>query len=600
LKTQKLLVSLLIAAVVVSSVAVIGAQEEEPSLRDLAEKNDLYVGAAAWTTHLLDPTHSEIMGREFSMFTPEHEAKFCMISTGRGQYNFSKFDRLVEFAEENDMVIHGHALIWHSCSPEWLESGEWTREEAIEILHEHITTVVGRYKGRIKYWDVVNEAFDNSRLRDTVWSRTIGEEYIEMAFQFAHEADPDALLLYNDYGAEQMNPKADRIYRMAEDFVARDIPIHGIGMQSHFDLGRIQFDSVAQNMARLNELGLEVQFTEIDIKYIGENDDEILRQQAQDYYHLLETCLDAENCTAFIVWGVTDKFTWLRNPDFFSNPVVSPLLFTDEYEAKPAYFALLDLLARRAGEPSPLSDEEIEAILSDDPPVTVDTTIPEPAKSDPNQLAPDSVAGVAYYAPMGVTITLDGDLSDWENIQRVTVDDGPTLGAKDTTYEFAVAADDTNLYFMANVTDPHIVAGTYGTDEWYREDSIEFYINATGDLAATAYAPGITQLGILAQNTTEPEAPLIGGNSSTDVDMSVSAVETETGYIIEASVPLVTEVWEIVPEHLGVLGFQTHLNGSSSDDRDTKLIWSAVDTQDQSFTDPSQFGQLIFWDTTQE
>ena len=600
-KIGKLTILLILVLALVPGPDPLHAQdtETEPSLRDLAAQNGIYVGAAAWTTHLRDPLHREIMAREFSMFTPEHEAKFCMISRARGEYDFRKVDELVAFAEENDMVIHGHTLIWHSCSPDWVENGDFSRDEAIEILREHITTVVGRYKGRIQYWDVVNEAFDGSDLRDTAWLRFIGPDYIEMAFQFAHEADPDALLFYNDYGAEDMGGKSDAVYAMAQDFLARGIPLHGIGMQNHFDLGRINFGAIAENMQRLGDLGLEVQFTEVDIKYLGETDDEILRQEAADYYHLMETCLDAENCTAFIVWGVTDKFTWLREWSGLDNPTVEPLLFSEDYEPKPAYFALMDLLARRVGVPSPLSDDEIAAILGETV-AAASPEIPAPTKSDPAQLAPDAVPGLIYYAPFNVTIALDGDLSDWANIPRVTVDKGTIIPANnDTSFEFAVAADETNLYYMANVTDSTLVYGIYGEAEWWREDSIEFYLNTTGDLSATSYVPGVAQIGIMAENITQPDTLLVGGGNNRDSQVSAVVLETGTGYVIEASVPLKNDVWDIQPEHLGVLGFQTHLNGSSSTDRDVKLIWSAADTADQSYNNPSLFGQLIFWDKNQ-
>lgn len=593
---RKLLICLLLIFMIMPVTGSMSAQETSFSLRDFASRNGIFFGAAAWTHHLDDPTHAEILAREFNMLTPEHEAKFCMISNARGEYDFTNVDRLVEFAEENDMVIHGHTLIWHSCSPDWVENADFSREEAIEVLREHITIVVERYKGRILYWDVVNEAFDNGALRDTAWLRMIGEDYIELAFQFAHEADPDALLLYNDYGAEVINAKSDAIYAMAQDFIERDIPIDGIGLQSHFDVGSINYGSVAQNMERIDELGLEVQFTEVDIKYLGETDAEILRRQARDYYHLMELCLDADNCTAFISWGVTDKYTWLREASFFDNPTVGPLLFTDDYKPKPAYFALMDLLARRAGATSILEDDEIAAILNDPEPES--DGMAEITFSDPDQLAPDSVPGMTYYAPVGVSIELDGDLADWENVPRVTVDTGTLPGSGETYFEFAAAADNTNFYYMANVTDPNVIYGTRGVDEWYETDSVEFYLNTTGDLSASAYGPGIVQLGILAENAISDE-PLYGGGNSGDVELSIVVVETETGYIIEAAVPLVTDVWEIVPEHMSVLGFQTHLNGSSSDSRDTKLIWSAADTQDQSWTNPSLFGQLIFWDNDQ-
>lgn len=581
------------------------AQEELP-LRDLAAKKGFYIGAAVYTTHLNDPLHVETLSREFNMLTPENEAKACETQPQQGKFTFDGFDRLVDFAEEHDMVVHGHTLVWHQCSPVWLDTGTFTRDEAIELLENHIKTVVGRYKGRVPIWDVVNEAVDDNgqSLRDTPWHRLIGDDYIDLAFQFAHEADPDARLFYNDYGTEGLNAKSNTVYNLVADMIERGVPIHGVGLQAHFELGGFNAEQIAANIKRLGELGLEVQITELDVRYAGEATEETFLRQAGDYRRVLDVCLSSEYCTAFITWGVTDKFTWLRNSNlgFYSNPTVEPLLFDDEYQPKPAYMAVADLLARHAGEEPLLSDEEVEAMLSGTT-VAAEVEIPEPTKSDPAQLAPDSAAGAVYYAAFPVTITLDGETDDWANIPRVTVDTGPTLPANnDTTLVFAAAADDENLYFLAEVTDSTIVAGVRdAASEWYLEDSVELYINASGDLKAGSYVPGIAQIAILAANidNDSPDTPIIGGSGSADSQVRVMAVKTETGYRIEASVPLVTDVWTIAPEHLGALGFQAHLNGSSGEDRDTKLIWSVYDTQDQSWNNPGLFGQLIFWDVTQ-
>lgn len=595
MKTHVLLVFLLLSTLLMSSTGLSHAQNAPASLRDLAEKNNFHVGAAVYTYHLDDPVHAETLSREFNMLTPENEAKFCVVQPEKGQFDFSKLDRLVAFAEQNKMVVRGHTLLWHQCVPSWLEAENPTRDEAIQLMRDHIMTVVGHYKGRIAIWDVVNEAIDGTQRRDTLWQRWIGDDYIDLAFQFAHEADPDALLFYNDYGAEGLNAKSDAVYNMVKDLVARGVPIHGVGLQAHFTLGNIDPDGMAKNIQRLGELGLQVQITEMDIKFSGAPSDQILQQEAGDFRKVFETCLDSKYCTAFVVWGVTDKFSWLRDPQYFNNPQVEPLLFDDNYKPKPAYYALLDVLARRVGEPPILTDQEVAAMMGV-PTTTVE--IPAPTKSDPAQLAPDSVPGVIYYAPFPVTITLDGKTDDWANVPRVTIDKGPLLPPNnDTSMTFAAAADNTNLYFLAEVKDSKLVYGTHDpSTEWYKEDSVEFYINATGDLALTSYKPGVVQIGILAANITHPDKPIIGGGNSADSQVSVYAVETSDGYLVEASVPLVTKVWSITPEHLGTLGFQAHLNGSSSTDRDTKLIWSIYDTQDQSWTNPSLFGKLIFWD----
>lgn len=329
------------------------AQDMAPTLRELAERNNLFIGAAVFTPFLSDPGYVETFVREFNMLTPENDAKACSVQPQLGRFDFRNFDGLVALAEEHGMEVHGHTLLWHQCVPNWLTNADFTRDEAIGHMRDHIYTVVGRYKGRVSIWDVVNEGIDdNGRIRDTPWHRLIGDDYIELAFQFAHEADPDALLYYNDYGAEGLNGKSNAIFEMVSDFVARDIPIHGVGLQGHFTVGGYNRTQIAQNMARIGELGLQVQLTEVDVRHEGAVTGSMLEQQAIQYQEIMEVCLNAENCTAFIVWGVTDKFTWLRgeNLGFFNNTAVAPLLFDDDYQPKPAYEALIEALTEHAGE----------------------------------------------------------------------------------------------------------------------------------------------------------------------------------------------------------------------------------------------------------
>ena len=326
--------------------------QSAPTLRDLADQNHIHIGAAVYSTHLDDPLFAQTLSREFNLITPENEAKFCEIQPQRGKFDFTGFDRIVAFAEANDMIIHGHNLLWHQCLPTWVSNGHFSREEAIQILHDHIFTLLGRYRGRVPIWDVVNEAFDDSsgKLRNTPWREMIGDDYVEIAFRLAHEADPDALLFYNDYSAEAMTGKANSIYAMAQDFIERGVPINGIGLQAHFSLGGVNALSIAQNMKRLTDLGLQVQITEMDDRFEGEPSAEKLQKQADDYRQLMQVCLDNKGCTAFITWGVSDNYTWLRDPNlgFYKNPLVEPLLFDDQSQPKPAYQALIDVLTEHA------------------------------------------------------------------------------------------------------------------------------------------------------------------------------------------------------------------------------------------------------------
>lgn len=210
------------------------------------------------------------------------------------------------------------------------------------------------------------------------------------------------------------------------------------------------------------------------------------------------------------------------------------------------------------------------------------------AQSGP--LAPDGQSRQTYYAPFPVAINLDGDASDWGGVPRVFLSGG------DTSVSFAAAADDSFIYLLAVVTDPNIISGEHGTNYW-NEDSVEFYLNGTGDLTRRSYAPGVAQITIPALNKDlPPDQTIIAGVQGSSVDAQARVVETENGYVVEVAVPLVNNVWAITPEHGATIGFQFHLNGASEMNRDTKLIWSAFDTADQSYVNPSVFGFLLFYE----
>lgn len=336
--------------------ATLAAQPAEP-LRELAEARNFYVGAAIQSRLLLNDDYANTLSREFNMIATEYETKMCEIQPFQGLYDFAATDAMIEFAEAHDMAVRGHTLLWHECFPDWLarQSAQLNREEAIAIMQDHITTVVERYKGRISAWDVVNEAFeDDGRLRQTPWLQMIGPDYIEMAFQFTHDADPDALLFYNDYNAEVMNTKSDAVYEMVADFVARGIPIHGVGLQAHFITGTIREGGhinpirLTENIERIGELGLQVHITELDLRHDGPATDYLLNLQAENYGEIFDICLAAEACTAVITWGFTDRHTWI--PQFFNNPEAAPLLFDRDFMPKPAYFAVAAALAQEETE----------------------------------------------------------------------------------------------------------------------------------------------------------------------------------------------------------------------------------------------------------
>jgi endo-1,4-beta-xylanase len=306
---------------------------DSPSLRSLAEQRGFFIGAAVQSGFLNnEAAYRETFRREFNMLTAEWEMKMCAVWPERDRWDFQASDNLVQFAQDNGMVMRGHTLIWTECVPQWLYDGTFSENEAKDILREYITTVVGRYKGKIAVWDVINESVE----RPPIWHHLIGPEYAALAFQWAHEADPDALLYYNDYGAEVPGAKFEAMYQFLQELQAQGTPIHGVGFQFHIG-GMINPALIAQNFDRIHGLGLEVQITEFDLpaQYVLRN---AHQQQADIYADVLRVCLEAENCTAFVAWGFTDKYTWLVDHLKRSDP--DPLIFDANYQPKPVYEAL--------------------------------------------------------------------------------------------------------------------------------------------------------------------------------------------------------------------------------------------------------------------
>lgn len=312
-------------------------------LKSLASQIDLSIGAAVETKHLQDPLFRETLIREFSQITPENEMKFMYVQPERGTFDFSKGDELVNFALEHDMIVKGHALVWHIQNPKWLEDTQWTKQELTQVLEEHIKTVVTHYKGKVRYWDVVNEAFDdNGGFRETLWYKTLGEEYIELAFRFAHEADPDAVLFYNDYSTEGMNAKSNAVYRHMKKLLDKGVPIHGVGTQLHLTADDpISDASIARNIERLSKLGLDTHFTEIDVRVRDGGGQSAFQDQAKRYEMLMKLAAYYPEVDMYTTWGVSDKYSWI--PSWF-NGYGQALMYDKNYQPKPAYDAVQKVL----------------------------------------------------------------------------------------------------------------------------------------------------------------------------------------------------------------------------------------------------------------
>ncbi|MBN1384484.1 MAG: endo-1,4-beta-xylanase [Elusimicrobia bacterium] len=316
------------------------------SLRSLAKKKNIFIGAAIMPEHLDEKEFADTLKREYNCLTAENNLKWGCIHPAKDIFTFEGADKIVNFAVENNMKIRGHTLVWHFYNwIDWLTDKNLSRAELLEILKNHIFTVVGRYKGRIRDWDVLNEIIEeNGQLRQSFWYKTIGPDYIELALKFAHEADPDANLFINDYGVETINPKSDGLYKLLKELKDKGVPLNGVGFQYHLDMNFTAdfYLSAAKNIQRFMDLGLKVQFTEVDVRILMEPTKADLEKQAYIYKQLMNLIL-AFKCDAFVMWGMTDKHSWI--PSFFKG-YGDALIFDKEYKPKPAYFALKKVLSK--------------------------------------------------------------------------------------------------------------------------------------------------------------------------------------------------------------------------------------------------------------
>jgi endo-1,4-beta-xylanase len=326
-------------------------------LKQFADKAHILIGTAVRPSLFSEPAYSETLGREFNMIEPEDAMKWGVVRRNATGFDFSGGDQIVEFARMHGTKVRGHCLVWDHDNPKWLAEGDFTPEQLSLILQDHITTELKHYGGRVFAWDVVNEALDeNGKLKDSIWynrpgigSPNKGTTYIEKALRWAHEADPQALLFYNENGAEGMNRKSDAVYSMLKDFKSRGIPIDGVGLQMH--ISTLNFDGapLATNIARLTALGLQVHITELDVSLPVDSAAQVapsdLQRQAEIYRAVTRACVQNPGCTAIQTWGFTDKYSWIGTHSHGTRGAALP--FDRTYRPKPAYEAIIEELAKR-------------------------------------------------------------------------------------------------------------------------------------------------------------------------------------------------------------------------------------------------------------
>lgn len=330
----------------------------EPALKTIFAE-DFKIGAAVNPMTIQSQEH--LLAYHFNSITAENEMKFESLHPLEDIYNFKLADQLVAFARKHHMAMRGHTLVWHNQTTDWLfedkKGGCVSKETLLARLKSHIQTVVGRYKEDIYAWDVVNEVIADEGeelLRQSKWLDIVGPEFIGKAFEFAHEADPKALLFYNDYN--ESNPlKRDKIYKMVKSLLEQGVPIHGVGLQAHWNLYDPDLDEIRAAIEKYASLGLQLQLTELDVSMFRFDDKrmdlkvapaELLELQAERYeamFALLKEYRDVISSVTF--WGAADDYTWL---DGF--PVRGrknwPFLFDEQHNPKPAYHQLLNAVTK--------------------------------------------------------------------------------------------------------------------------------------------------------------------------------------------------------------------------------------------------------------
>ncbi|SFL44123.1 endo-1,4-beta-xylanase [Halogranum rubrum] len=319
----------------------------DKSLRQTADERGFNFGVAVDPDALRnDVSYRARVRDEFNTLTPENALKMGPLRPSPETYDFGDADAIVNFARANDMDVRGHTLVWHNQTPTWFQPWDYTDDQLERFLREHIQTVVGRYRRTVDVWDVVNEAVaDDGTMRETVWYDAMGETYLDRAFEWAHEVDPEADLYYNDYGADAINEKSDAVYDLLERLLDRGVPIDGVGLQLHALGEWPDCESIAENIRRFQALGLDVQITEMDVAFpAGEAPEDALQRQAAFYRDVVEVCLDT-GVDTLVTWGVGDANSWIRVfRDFSERYTGDPLLFDDRNRPKPAYDAVIDAL----------------------------------------------------------------------------------------------------------------------------------------------------------------------------------------------------------------------------------------------------------------
>ena len=315
----------------------------------------------------VDPAYRQLLRTQFSTLTPENALKWINVEPARDQYDFAVGDAIVAFAEQHGEQVRGHNLMWYRSNPTWLTKGNFTADELRQILHDHISTVVGHYKGKMAAWDVANEIFDQSGklTPGNPFTDKLGIGIVADAFRWAHEADPAAVLYLNDFNVETSTTKRQAYLDFIQQLQAQGVPIGGMGIQSHLSLQTRTFPKdYGKTLKAFADLGIDVAVTELDVTIPAQGDQPStaptstaapgsakgstvqptaaqLATQASWYTKVVQACLAVPRCVSITMWGVPDDYSWVpgTGPDHGAG---TP--FADDVTPKPAFAALVAAL----------------------------------------------------------------------------------------------------------------------------------------------------------------------------------------------------------------------------------------------------------------
>lgn len=451
-------------------------------------------------------------------------------------------------AKAHGQRVRAHPLLWYQDLPVWVTNGNYTPVQLEAILRERITTLMTKHKA--DEWVVVNEAISDlgsePDLRDHIFQRAFGEEHIDLAFRLARAADPDAELIYNDYGVETINTKSDRMYNLVKRMLARGTPIDGVGLQFHL-LGCEGSDLLTEaqfraNMQRFADLGLDIYVTELDVNLNGLTGSKAEKwaTQAQLYHDVTAACLATLACRSVTTWGLRDSSSWWYRVVGCGD---DPLLFDDDYTPKPAFFAI-----EQAFRQSPARLLPIERTL--------------------------------------ITPTIDGAIDPlWAGTTVQPINNlliGAPVAATDLAGAFRALHDDEKLYFLVEVTDDakHNDSG----DQWWEDDAVELYID--GDRSRNTSYDGRNDFQLVLR--WHDDTVIRGPNSAPPPPgLRFAQVDTPTGYRVEVAIPLaelgITRGME------PVLGLDVQvIDDDDGDVRENKVAWHT--TVDETWFNPALFG----------